>query len=136
MTRKMKALLLGPRESSYGALRGPLEEALQEVSAEAVSVGETLPGGAQWSKAIAEAIQQADMIVADVSSPNPNVFYELGLAASLRKPTVILLSTEAKGSLPPDLASYQIVTYDPNDLRSLKSQISRVLSYQASKLTE
>jgi nucleoside 2-deoxyribosyltransferase len=98
-------------------------------------VSETLKGGAQWSNAISDAIQQADVIVADVSNTSPSVFYELGLARSLGKPMVILLSTEAKGALPPDLASYQIVTYDPANLNSLKSQMSRVLSYQVSKLT-
>jgi nucleoside 2-deoxyribosyltransferase len=135
MARNMRALLLVSTGEPHEALRGSLKEAFDEASVDAVSVSETLKGGAQWSNAISDAIQQADVIVADVSNTSPSVFYELGLARSLGKPMVILLSTEAKGALPPDLASYQIVTYDPANLNSLKSQMSRVLSYQVSKLT-
>ena len=36
------------------------------------------------------AIKEAQVIVADLSGKNPNVFYELGLAHALGKPALIL----------------------------------------------
>lgn len=43
---------------------------------------------------ICRKIQEADYIVADVSYDNPNVFYELGLAAALRKKIVPLCAVD------------------------------------------
>lgn len=136
MARKMRALVLAPQNSPDGPSRGPLEEAFREASVDTVSVAEPRTRGAQAASDLSEAMRQADVIVADVSSPSPAVFYELGIATSLGKPTVILLSTHATGDLPFDIASYNIVTYDPTNPSTLKRQMSRFLSYQASKLTE
>ena len=41
---------------------------------------------------IADFISQADVVVADCSGRNPNVFYELGLAHALEKPVVLITS--------------------------------------------
>jgi nucleoside 2-deoxyribosyltransferase len=136
MTRKMRALVLSPKSSSDEPIRRPLEEAFQEASVDAVSVGESPARGVHAANELSEAMRQADVIVADVSTPSPAVFYELGIATSLGKPTVILLSTHATGDLPFDIASYNIVTYDPTNPSALKRQMSRFLSYQASKLIE
>jgi hypothetical protein len=38
---------------------------------------------------IIERIHQADVVVADLSSDNPNVYYELGIAHSLVRPTIL-----------------------------------------------
>jgi nucleoside 2-deoxyribosyltransferase len=80
-----------------------------------------------------DAIREADLIVADVSRKNPNVLYELGYAHALRKPTLLLLSTDETGEMPFDLAGYQMVIYDPQNLRSLQQQIMRFLDYQQSR---
>ncbi len=49
------------------------------------------------------------MIVADISSPNENVFYELGIAHTLGKKTIIL--TQNIGRVPFDLRTQRIVVY-------------------------
>ena len=136
MARKMRALVLAPQNSPDEPSRAPLEEAFREASVDTVSVAEPHTRGAQAASDLSEAMRQADVIVADVSTPSPFVFYELGMATSLGKPTVILLSTEATGDLPFDIARYNIVTYDPTNPGTIKSQMSRLLSYQASKLSE
>jgi hypothetical protein len=58
---------------------------------------------------IVQGIAHADLVVAEITVPNPNVFYELGLAHALRMPTVLL--TQSMDDVPFDLRSYRIMTY-------------------------
>lgn len=60
---------------------------------------------------IRTAIQQARLCIADVSDKNPNVLYEVGIAHSLGKPTVLL--TKQMNDVPFDLKSMRVVEYDP-----------------------
>jgi len=52
-------------------------------------------------KDIIQSIHNSDLVIADLSGLNPNVFYELGLAHALRK-NVILLTQDIE-QLPFDL---------------------------------
>ncbi|HBY60755.1 MAG TPA: hypothetical protein DEH78_13100, partial [Solibacterales bacterium] len=55
-------------------------------------------------------IQQADVLIAEVTPANPNVFYELGYAHALGKPTILLAQRGC--DLPFDIRSYRVVFYD------------------------
>ncbi|EGQ5282741.1 hypothetical protein I4B36_003512, partial [Enterobacter hormaechei] len=58
----------------------------------------------------------AQLIIANISGRNPNVFYELGIAQALGKP-VVIVSKGAK-DIPFDLKNRQVIIYDnPADLR-------------------
>lgn len=61
-------------------------------------------------KDIVEGISKSDLIIADLSKPNPNVYYELGLAHALNKPVISL--TQDISLLPFDLKSYRVIEYD------------------------
>jgi len=58
---------------------------------------------------IKERISKCDVVIAETSKPNPNVFYELGLAHGVQKET-ILLCRDAK-SIPFDLGSINHLVY-------------------------
>jgi len=53
---------------------------------------------------------QSDVVIAEITLANPNVFYELGYAQALGKPTILL--AQRGGKLPFDIASYRVVFYD------------------------
>ncbi len=54
----------------------------------------------------------ADIVVADISGFNPNVLYELGIAHTLRKPTIILSQELASGGkLPFDITHMTMISY-------------------------
>ncbi len=59
---------------------------------------------------IARDIAEAGIVVAEITPPNPNVFYELGYAHALAKPTILLARRGEK--LPFDVASYRCIFYD------------------------
>lgn len=55
-------------------------------------------------------IAEAKIVIAEITAPNQNVFYELGYAHALNKPT-ILLAQRGK-ELPFDIRSYRVIFYD------------------------
>jgi nucleoside 2-deoxyribosyltransferase len=55
-------------------------------------------------------IAEAKIVIAEITAPNQNVFYELGYAHALNKPT-ILLAQRGK-ELPLDIRSYRVIFYD------------------------
>lgn len=68
---------------------------------------------------IRSAIQQARICIADLTGKNPNVLYELGIAQTLGKPTVLL--TQNIADIPFDLKQYRMIVYDPASTELLKS---------------
>jgi hypothetical protein len=58
------------------------------------------------------AINRAEVIIADITSRNPNVFYEIGIAHTIGK-KVILLS-QKKEDIPFDFLHYRHILYEDN----------------------
>ena len=59
---------------------------------------------------IAQGIVDAKVVIAEVTPPNQNVYYELGYAHALNKPTIIL--AERSKELPFDISGYRVLFYD------------------------
>ena len=51
------------------------------------------------------------MVIADITPDNPNVYYELGYAHGIDKPT-ILLSDRKREELPFDVSGFRTLFYD------------------------
>ncbi|MCX7110569.1 MAG: hypothetical protein NTX45_10660 [Proteobacteria bacterium] len=132
--KKLQALVLLPMDASYKRIAEVIEITLNQAG-----VTPILPRDIMWQNtrgmldAMTNAIQEADIIVADVSSSNPNIFFELGFALAFRKPTIVMLSTNAVGGIPSDIAGYMMVTYDPDDMSSLEKKIFRFIEYQVKR---
>lgn len=58
-------------------------------------------------------IHSAKVLVAEMTTRNPNVFYELGLAHALEKPVVLVCGNEA--DVPFDLKHIRVIYYDTSD---------------------
>jgi hypothetical protein len=65
-----------------------------------------------------KCIVKARIIIANLNGRNPNVFYELGIAHSLNKPTVLISHVE--NQVPFDLKSKFIVIYDSQEDLDIK----------------
>lgn len=62
-----------------------------------------------FTKGIVQKLDSSDLVVADLTGLNPNVFYELGIRHTLRVGT--LLVTQNIDSLPSDLRNYIAIEY-------------------------
>ncbi|MFU2164850.1 hypothetical protein ACMZ6Z_08730 [Streptococcus pluranimalium] len=65
---------------------------------------------------IIQPIYEADIVVADLTGLNPNVMYELGLAHSFNKKTIVITKDDLS-QLPFDLKQYRAKDYDTHFLR-------------------
>lgn len=66
-------------------------------------------------------IQHADYIIADMSSKNPNVFYEVGYAHALQKKVILI--TQDESDIPFDLEHYYHIIYNRLHLSELNQRI-------------
>lgn len=60
---------------------------------------------------ITNSIRECAIVIADVTPNNPNVFYEVGFAHGIGKPT-ILLSDKKRERLPFDISGFRTLFYD------------------------
>jgi len=74
-------------------------------------------------------IERADIVVAELTGRNPNVFYETGYAHGLGKP--VILATRSTGDIPFDLRHYPHVVYG-NSIATLKRELQKRLVALAS----
>lgn len=72
---------------------------------------------------IQREIERAEIVIAEITPANPNVFYELGYAHALGKPTILLARREAE--LPFDIRSFRVVFY--NDTIGGKAEVEQSL---------
>lgn len=79
-------------------------------------------------KDIVEGIANADVIIADLTGLNANVFYELGLAHAMNKKVIII--TQNIDELPFDIKSYRANQYSLqfNKLPALIEELQKLLS--------
>jgi hypothetical protein len=86
------------------------------------------------TKEIVSGILHADIVVADLTDQNPNVFYELGIAHATSNKTI--LTTQSIEKLPFDISQYGVIRYENtfsgfNELRiSLDKAIKTLLVKQ------
>jgi hypothetical protein len=62
-------------------------------------------------KDIIEKLASAEIVIADLTTRNPNVFYELGVRHSLKQKTIMI--AQSIDDIPFDVSNYRIIIYDP-----------------------
>ncbi len=60
-------------------------------------------------KDVIRGIAHADLVIAELTSRNPNVLYELGISHALRRNTVLI--TQSMDDVPFDLRTYRVIQY-------------------------
>lgn len=60
---------------------------------------------------IVEKLTAAEIVIADLTTRNANVFYELGVRHSLRQKTIMI--AQSVRDIPFDISNYRTVIYDP-----------------------
>jgi nucleoside 2-deoxyribosyltransferase len=77
---------------------------------------------------IESGIRSASICLADITTDNPNVWYELGFAFAAGKPVVIVCSNEREGKYPFDIQHRAIIKYRvdaPDDFDVLRTKITK-----------
>lgn len=84
-------------------------------------------------------IFNSDFVIADISSKNPNVYYELGMSHTQNK-KVLLITSDSIKETPSDIRHYEFIKYDLNDsiyfLNRLDNAIKNLFIDEYQKLFE
>lgn len=129
MSEKFKIFFIMPFDPSFNDLYSHMKEVIEnEDELFEVFRADNLLHQQNILKDIILAIYESDLIIADLSDLNANVFYELGLAHALRKDVVLL--TQQLDEIPFDLRSYRIIPYSTNfkKIQELESSLKRILN--------
>ncbi len=108
-----------------------IKEAIQKAdpSLEIMRADEVSFPGSISSDVIAR-IMHSDIVVVDVTYPNPNVFYELGLRHACRVGTVIIREKNGPG-IPFDILHLRYIEYEntPSGLKTLAGSLKEHFEY-------
>lgn len=99
-----------------GVYRGIIIPAVREAGYEPIREDISATPGS-IPKSIVTKLAEAEMVVADLTSINPNVFYELGIRHAFSKAGTVLIMNRGE-SIPFDNASYRVIQYT-NELADL-----------------
>jgi predicted nucleotide-binding protein len=126
MKKKPTCFVIAPFDASGRRVQETIRHTLEAQGFRVVSP-DLMPAATHVMSAITEAITEADFLVVDITRQNPNVMYELGLAHGMRKPTILIQSTEGTTSFPSDLAGWLYVSYDPSNFRQFTDYLSHAV---------
>lgn len=114
-----------------------LKPAIQAASLEPYRVDEDLESSI-LSEAIHRGIKDARVCLADITSDNPNVWYEIGYAFASRK-EVVMICSDTRQRFPFDVQHRSIIIYQtesPADLVQLREKITKRLEAALMKTQE
>ena len=104
------ALCLTSRRSSTKRFSRP---AIEKAGPRAVRADAEIFGSGKILDQVWRGINAAKVLVAELTTRNANVFYELGIAHALNKPVVLISSNES--DVPFDLQHIRVIYYNVSD---------------------
>ncbi|OZF33132.1 hypothetical protein CH294_18100 [Rhodococcus sp. 14-2483-1-1] len=87
--------------------------AIEQTGLRAVRADADIFGTGKIIDQIWRGISNAAVLIAELTTKNPNVFYELGLAHALQKPVILVSSNQ--DDVPFDLRHIRVILYDQSD---------------------
>ncbi|WP_417393594.1 hypothetical protein [Gimesia sp.] len=113
--------------------RDAIKPALETVNCTSVRADEVAQPGVITMQLFYH-IARSHLCIADISEQNPNVMYELGVAHTLAKPTIILTSSPPD-AVPFDVAHYRFIRYQLTALNGMDHLRAHLLQSLSSVLS-
>lgn len=105
-----KAFIVMQFKSPYNELYNEVIKCVcKEMGFKAIRVDECFNSSMVISD-IVNLIAESKVIIAEITPQNPNVYYEVGYAHALNKPTILLAETTEK--LPFDISPFRVLVYE------------------------
>ena len=130
MARKRLCFVLMPFKESYRQIYDVvIKPTMEDLDFECVRADD-IRVQRNIMRDVIELIDRADVIVADLTGTNPNVFYELGVSHALAKQTVVI--TQSIEDVPFDLRPYRTILYtlDFKGAEALKTNLRAALGHE------
>ncbi len=117
--------VLMPFAEEFDAVYRAIVEAVEgpEVCFSSCRRADELFGGGHIVADILDRLARGEIIIADVTNRNPNVFYELGIAHTVKDIHAVVIIAQSMKDVPFDLSHLRCIEYSPSGLEDLKRQI-------------
>lgn len=123
----MKCFVIMPFRQEYDAVYATIKKSVITSGAgEALRLDEVRAAGRITDDLLAE-LQDADFCIADMTDPNANVMWEVGYAAALNKPTIVV--RHSTGRLPFDVQDVRVIQYELEMLDELHDTLAESISH-------
>ena len=124
-SRPLRAAIITPFDDDGRRVATAISEGLERAGFEVIRLESMFRPGSPLTASMTEAIAAANLVVADLSRQNPNVYYELGFAHGLRKPTILVTSSEGAANVASDLQGFLYLAYDRSNLTRFVEEVRR-----------
>jgi hypothetical protein len=126
----------GEHKVSAGDLRKKYTDLIREAvqaarnDIDVIRADDVVAGGGITND-IFERLMRSDYVIADISYPNPNVYYELGLRHACRGGTIPIRDRKSPFSAPFDVQDLRYIDYEDTSsgLKDLKTKLEQRLSW-------
>ena len=108
--RKPSVFVLMPFDPEFDSIYEGVIKSSLEIAGLSVKRADDIQNQRNILRDVFDGIFNSDLIVADLTNLNPNVFYELAIAHAVRKP--VILMTQHLDEVPFDLKLYRLIEYD------------------------
>jgi hypothetical protein len=118
--------ILMPFAPEFKEVHEAIDQALAgEELAFSVKRGDDVFGGGHIIDDIMRSISEAEIIVADLTTKNPNVFYELGIVHMVKNVNKVIMITQSQDDVPFDIRPFRFILYQKNEqgLSKLKNDL-------------
>jgi hypothetical protein len=114
VSSKDTCLVMMPFAEPHGAYYDQIyKPAIEKAGLRPMRADVEIFGAGKITDQVWQGIKAAKILVAELTTRNPNVFYELGVAHALRKPVILIGSNE--NDVPFDLRNIKVIYYDVSD---------------------
>lgn len=123
------AFIIMPMNDKYDYVYGIIKDVCERLNIKAERADDIIQQNFIMSNVL-EGIVKSETVIVDISEGNPNVFYELGIAHSLKpRQNVIIIQSEdyCFEKTPIDIIHWTIIKYKKNNWSLFKAQLSERL---------
>jgi hypothetical protein len=122
------AFVIMPFKKEFEEVYGEICQACIELKIDCKRADEIFSNRAIM-ETLLERIAKSEIIIADLTEKNPNVYYEVGIAHSLRDQDSVILITQNIESSPFDIHHRAILVYDERNVIKFKSDLKRKIAF-------
>jgi hypothetical protein len=130
-TQKSTCFVIAPIGGKDTEIRKRSDQVLKHLFRKAlgerfdVTRGDEIDEPGRITSQVLRAVQDSDLVVADLTGHNPNVFYELAVRHAVEKPVIHVIEPRVS-QIPFDVADLRAIDFDLTDLDSIDSAIEKL----------
>lgn len=129
---KNRCFFLMPFSEEFDGIYGAIKQCLNDAGF-ICNRADEIAGSTPILTKILNEIMKSQYIIVDLTNSNPNVFYELGIAHTIKEARNVLLLKQKDYKVPFDINHLTYTEYNPNNLKFLTASIRSFLNESKSK---